>query len=261
MLIIFVCYNISMKQIWKELWNDVLSAVYPNLRCVFCGAEALYSDEGICETCLHTLPFITGEVCAKCGMPIAHHGEVCLECKHKTYSFDYARAVALFTEQTAKPIYDLKYKHCAFVAEKLGALMATYYEKFLEGSVQPLVIPVPLFAEREKERGYNQSELLAKAFCKVLGLEMRTDIVERVKDTPTQTHLNKKERAKNLEKAFRVTNANVVKGRDIFIIDDVFTTGATTNALAQQMRKCKPKSIGVFTFLKVPLGNKEQILQ
>lgn len=254
-----IWYTTRMNKNLKELWESFLSAIYPNLRCVFCGKEALYADEGVCEKCLQTLPFITGEVCQKCGMPIAHHGTLCLECKHKTYAFDYARALALFSEQTVKPIYDLKYNHAAFVAEKLGALMASYYTQFYQ--VRPLVIPVPLFPDRQKERGYNQSELLAKAFCKHTGFTMDTRVVERVKDTPTQTHLNKEERAENLAEAFRVVNGAAITGKDILLIDDVFTTGATTNALSAEIKKYKPKSIGVLTFLKVPLADKDQILQ
>lgn len=108
----------------------------------------------------------------------------------------------------------------------------------------PLIIPVPLSPKRRRERGYNQTELITKGF---LGFEIATDCITR-KNTLPQTSLPRQERIHNLKNTFTVTCPEKVKGRNIIIIDDVLTTGATTKEMARVLKISGAKSIIVRAF-------------
>ncbi len=90
-----------------------------------------------------------------------------------------------------------------------------------------MLIPIPLSRQRKQQRGYNQSEQIARGIAKVTGIAVRTDIVHRIKDNPSQTHLAKHERQKNVEGIFSLLKPEAIRGRHIMLVDDIVTTGAT----------------------------------
>ena len=104
--------------------------------------------------------------------------------------------------------------------------------------------------DKQKKRGYNQSELLARAFCKATGLSLNTASLVRVRDTDSQTKLGREARISNMTGAFEVKNATAVKGKIILLMDDVATTGATLEACAQALRKAGAKRVMAYTFAR-----------
>lgn len=239
----------------KEILNSFTDALFPCYGCVFCGQEVLDTTFGICEKCKVNIPKITGNVCLKCGMPMEHHGSYCVHCKGNEFNFDYARAFALFDSTTIRAVYNLKYENGKYVAEKFGRMLAEVYAGLNIDNA--IVVPVPLHVNRMKDRGYNQSEEIAKVFTKLCDLKIDTTSCVREKETPTQTELTRKEREVNLEGAFGLTDKKNLFNKNVIIIDDVFTTGATVNALAKIIRKAKPLSIVVLTILKVKPEHKK----
>jgi ComF family protein len=130
-------------------------------------------------------------------------------------------------------IHALKYDGQKRLAEPLGKLLVQAYIAY--GLRADLVIPVPLHKEREQQRGYNQTTLLARQFARQLGLTLREDILQRARATPVQVGLNGQERQQNVEGAFACTpqfTTGALSGRTILMIDDVCTTGSTLEASA-----------------------------
>ena len=112
------------------------------------------------------------------------------------------------------------------------------------------LIPVPLHASRERERGYNQSELLAKEMSRLLGIPVRSDIVKRVQKTVPQKELDELGRQNNLKKAFFI-GTDVVKLKKVIVVDDVYTTGSTVDAVAREL---KEHGVGKVYFITLCIG-------
>jgi ComF family protein len=139
-------------------------------------------------------------------------------------------------------IWNIKFRKNVRCIELASQIM---YEHLLTLNIQdPLIIPVPLSPKRKRERGYNQTELITKGF---LGLEVTTDCITR-KNTPPQTSLPRQERIHNLKNTFTVSRPEKIIGRNIIIIDDVITTGATTKEMTRVLKTAGAKIIIVKAF-------------
>jgi len=115
-------------------------------------------------------------------------------------------------------------------------------------------VPVPLHPLRRRERGYNQAELLARHAARRFGVPVARDAVRRVKDTPTQTRLDRRQRAANVRGAFKAAPAAALKGLHVALVDDVLTTGATTSACARALLGAGAASVRVFTVARAVGG-------
>ncbi|MBQ8430971.1 MAG: ComF family protein [Clostridia bacterium] len=168
---------------------------------------------------------------------------VCLNCKKNNYHFNYAQSVFSYKDNVAKIIQNLKYNSAKYLADPLGEFL---YKKLIELNWKiDLITFVPLHTKRIKKRGYNQAEILADQLSRKSGIEIK-NILERDKNTPSQTSLKVKERAKNMENAFKLIDNNI-KDLNVLIIDDVFTTGATVNEIAKVLKNAKAKNVYVLT--------------
>ncbi len=136
------------------------------------------------------------------------------------------------------------------MAPYMGALMAQRFSMLPELSAAQVVIPVPLFKKRQQQRGYNQSELLARAFCKQTGLALDDTSLVRVRNTGSQTKLGRQARAENMSGAFCVTDPAAVKGKTVLLLDDVATTGSTLEACAVSLRRAGAKRVLAYTFAR-----------
>ena len=112
------------------------------------------------------------------------------------------------------------------------------------------IIPVPISKKRRKERGYNQSELIAKEMAKNLGIEYNTDCLIKVKNIVEQSKLNKEERQKNIQGVYELHKQNRLQNKKILLIDDIYTTGSTVNECCKILKQASPKQIEVFTLAK-----------
>ena len=215
--------------------------------CIVCDREL--QDAGqywMCDRCIKELPRNNGKLCIRCGEQILNTSAiVCLNCKSSAPAFTQAFAPLLYKPPVSNLIRGLKYDNKRYLAEALGGFILTSY---IENNLScDFVVPVPLHLDRQRERGYNQSELLCGKLAEVIKLPIRTDIMERTKNTLSQADLEKQDRIKNVEEAFKVVNKKACKNAIILLVDDVYTTGSTLNACAKSLFKAGANKVYCIT--------------
>ena len=175
-----------------------------------------------------------GKICNRCGANVYGDAGYCFECKNNERFFDKARAPLIYSGITTKLIKHFKYDDEKYLKRYFARLLAEEYAKC--DFVADVVVPVPLGKERLKERGYNQALLLAEEFCKLMNLPLDKNNLVRIRDTESQTAKTRKERQYNLDGAFKQIDKNAFAHKNVLLIDDVFTTGATANECAKTLR-------------------------
>ena len=227
--------------------KKLLNLLYPqDIKCIICDCELnTGSHYSICEKCFHSLPRNNGKTCLKCGEPIKSMAKYCLHCKKSTPNFTKSFAPLIYKPPITNLIKDFKYNNKKYLAKTLGSFLVESY--IINNLNCDIILPVPLYLLREKQRGYNQAYLLAMEFNKQLNLPVNKDILVRTKNTLTQTFLSKQERMKNVKNAFKVTNAQLVKNKVVLLIDDVYTTGSTLNECSECLLLAGAKKVYCLT--------------
>lgn len=220
---------------------------YPiNYSCYVCGMDVFDNPYFICDDCKKNLPYLEGKICIHCGEPLVSDGNYCKRCKGKVFIIDRAFAPFIYKDNAVSLVYNLKYNSKKYVAKCMAKFMADYFKK--SKLYADYIIPVPLCDKRFKQRGYNQSEELAKEISKLLNINIKLDCLKRVKETPTQTNLDYSERQINLKDAFKVYKSKCLNDKTILLIDDVYTTGATTKECARVLKNAGANCVYVLTF-------------
>ncbi len=201
--------------------------------------------------CGGSLPFIPEHHCIKCGMPLRmiEDGSICQECKdHKHHYFNRAIAVVKYEEDVKKLIYRFKYSGHTYLARTMGTMMA--HKLMQEGIPIDIILPVPLYIGKEKERGFNQATLLSKYISKEANIPLELDVLIRIKNTKVMHTLNKRQRQENVRDAFKVTKEGVILNKHILLVDDIFTTGSTVNACSNLLLSFGAETVTVLTFAR-----------
>jgi competence protein ComFC len=235
-----------------ELWRAAGNLVFPPV-CVHCGG--LVEGGGLrhlCVRCEALLVFARPPHCHVCGHPFYGdvHGERrCAHCAALEPAFGEGRTCVLLQGPGRSVVHALKYHRGLQVLEDITTLIRATpgMAGFLQGA---LLVPVPLHPRKERERGYNQSRLLAGCFAEAGGPGLRVvEPLRRVVDTPTQTACDRRTRQANLKNAFALrSGAGITAAERYVLIDDVFTTGATLNACAAVLRHAGCLNLDVVTF-------------
>lgn len=236
-----------------SLFKKFVDLLIP-LRCIKCGI-ILENHHGLCGACWTTIPFIAKPYCACCGLPFdfeIEDGALCGMCSHTHPFYTTARSVFVYTPQSKDLI--LKFKHTDSVHS--APLFAEWMGRLVADIQDPLCVPVPLHWTRLFMRTYNQAGLLAKAIAKENGWTYAPSLLIRKRRTPSQGHLRKKERVKNIERAFAVPakHKGLLKGKTVVLVDDVFTTGATLDACSKALLKAGAKYVHAVTLGRVVKG-------
>lgn len=214
--------------------------------CLNCGDEIVENNHNhLCDKCFGNLHYIKN-ACQVCGDEVGEFDKICESCKKKKPYFTRVYAPFVYETDARHMVHLLKYNGGRYIVKSMGMFMV---EKLKSAKINvDFIIPIPLAKSRLKTRGYNQSELLANFVGKEMNIPVLTDVVERVKNTHTQTDFDASERAENMKNAFRALNYSVFKGKNVLLIDDIITTGATMSELAKVIKPHKPKNIYGLTF-------------
>lgn len=238
-------------------FSRIIDIIYPP-RCPICrkflwkeGSEKEGVPVYFCRTCLADFQEITPPFCPICGSPFVlgiAENHLCEDCLRSRPLYEAAAAPFLYKGSLMKAIHQFKYGARSYMADFLGPLLAQFAESWVSenfgGELDDLlVIPVPLHAKKLRERGFNQSLLLAKHVARQLYAGLDFLSLRRIKYTLPQTGLGRKERRKNVRGAFQLKNFDAVKGKRVLLVDDVSTTGNTLNECAVVLKKSGCKKV------------------
>lgn len=205
----------------------------------------------LCHACWTTLPRHGGFVCA-CGFPLpARIPGPCGRCRRGLAPFARGASLGPYQGTLRLLVHELKFRGRRRVAQRVAEeLLASEEVRATLAGVHVLV-PVPLHPRRRRERGFNQSGLLARALARPLGLRVAEDALARREDTPPQTGLTAAQRRANVARAFVVRRRPAVAGRIVVLVDDVLTTGATARACARALTAAGAIEVRLVTAARV----------
>lgn len=221
-------------------------------RCAACGVAVDHAHT-LCGTCFESLHIITQPACAVCGFPFAHpmgQDALCGSCLEKPPPYERGWAVLRYDEAATHLVSRLKYSDKTHLAPFLGALMARHGHPVLEGTA--FLVPVPLHWRRMLTRRYNQSLLLAREIARATHIPLLPDALQRTRHTPPQASLARRERLDNVRGAFAVRKKRraLIAGKNVVLIDDVMTTGATIYACCKSLKQAGAQQVRVLTLAR-----------
>ncbi len=223
---------------WKQAMERFLDFLFPP-RCAGCKK----SGSILCSTCYASIRLLSPPFCKYCHASLAA-GRFCQKCACYPLRFNGLRVVGAYQEPLRSYIHALKYHGNKRLAQPLGSLLAQTYKR--TGLVADMIVPVPLHAQRQRQRGYNQAQLLAEICSAQLGLPLHVSLLTRVRATVSQTRLPMSERLQNVTGAFilepNYRNGAISKS-SILLIDDICTTGATLEACAAPLFAAGVKTV------------------
>jgi len=238
-----------MKEKLKDVVTASLDLLFPP-SCSYCKKVAGSNDNDrlLCVECFSQLKFIKVPYCTCCGRSFAsgNDNHLCRDCLRSSWNFDKARSIFVYEKIIAGLIHRLKYS-----ADMTG--LETFQHLSRQSSISAdlsipdFILPVPLHIKRLRQRGFNQALLLTKKLFPKEKEKIKYDILLRQTNTRTQTGLSGRERRKNLKNAFIVKRSSEITGKNILIIDDVFTTGSTINECAKALKTAGCKRVEVLT--------------
>lgn len=201
----------------KKIINTLLDYIYKK-RCYFCGKS--YECVKMCSKCYDELKFSDARV-------------------NRIILGTDVYVAGIYEKTLQKMIRGIKYHKQKSLAYYQAKFMWEYFQQILEEkniNKDFQVVPVPLYKTRERQRGYNHMQLIAKEFCELSGFEPNYELITRIKHTKAQYKLSRQERLKNLKNAFKVDKTKLIEGKTVLIIDDICTTGSTFESMITELK-------------------------
>ena len=235
----------------RAAFGAALNVALPPL-CPAC--RQLVGDNGLCASCWSKLSLIAPPYCERLGIPFAYDpgpGVLSMQAIADPPAYHRARAAVRYDEIARTLVHALKYGDRLDLAPTAGRWMARAGHELLQGA--DALVPVPLHWRRLWARRFNQSALLAKAISQIAGVPVAESALKRVKATAQQVGLSQSERAENVQGAFRMPTdgKSEVVGRNLVLIDDVLTSGATADACARALLRAGAQRVDVVVFARV----------
>jgi len=234
----------------KNISLTILNFFLPRL-CLFCGGVvAEEAGAAVCADCEGGIEWVASPVCPCCGLVFpVREGEdrLCGPCQTEPPSFARARAAAIYEGPVATAVKRLKFgRQMAYLPVMQHWLQAPRCLELVADA--DLLVPVPLHRRRLQYRGFNQALLLARAFPEA---KMGREVLTRVRHTAPQIGLNPKERRDNVRRAFAVPRPEAVKGKNVLLVDDLYTTGATVRECARVLSRAGARQVDILTVARV----------
>lgn len=225
----------------ESIKEKILELIFPgDIYCAGCGKPVergrLYS---FCDECLDSIIWANGRNCRICGKPLEswYPSDICFGCAHSVRNTDGGVVCFIYQGCVRDMIRSLKYSGRGYLARIMGQILA---EKIIYEDLDfDVCVPVPMFASKEKKRGYNQAELIARFMCGFLGKPCMPELLTRTRQTKPMNRLSAAARRSNIKGAFSVPAelADEVTCRTVLIVDDIYTTGSTVDECAAELKK------------------------
>ena len=232
----------------RGAWEILLDILFPPI-CLVCEAPLEESEKlrFLCDDCFAKVQFHTSLISPICGSRLAENKKIC----HKAVQFRLAAATTYSNEITKHLIWMLKYSRKTVAARPLADFVAIYFRTLPIRDKEYAILPLPLYAARERTRGFNQSERIAHYLGLELKLPVYENILVKIRDTAPQAETkNRDERLRNVQNSFAVRNNEQIFKKDILLIDDVFTSGSTAREAVRTLREAGSGSVTVLVVAK-----------
>jgi len=219
-------------------------------QCPCCERLLEEDQQGFCSNCLSEIRWIEPPFCSICGIPFiskeveSHPCGACVT--HRKY-FTMARAWGAFEGSLQEAIHRWKYEGKTRLTHFFAEWMVKGLNRYWEPDSLDLLIPVPLYTQRLRERGFNQALLLVKELSRRTGIPYRKTILQKKKPTIPQVNLSGAEREKGLRGAFHIIRNEELLGKSVLLVDDVYTTGATVNECSKVLLRGGAERVDVLT--------------
>ena len=235
----------------KNLLSRILHIIFPEY-CIVCRNVLEIGEHKICDACIGKIVEVEN-VCLKCGNPLNFIQDWCNACSPKRIYYEKLFALYYYSDTIRFLIKQLKYKPSDETIENLEffySFFTSNSEIFSEMEILikdlDFIIPVPIHIMREEKRGYNQSMLFSTILSDIFGLPVNDKIIKKIKNTRFFYKLDTKARHGELENAFEVLDKNLVYGKNILLVDDISTTGATFNNISKILLENGANSVFCF---------------
>jgi ComF family protein len=230
-----------------KFFSSLLSLIFP-LECKICKRNLEAGNlTYICGECFNRITFLQRPYCHKCGKPFTISGyppaRLCRECRTGGAYFDRIYALGRYKGVLREAILLLKYKRVRALIDPLGELLVKYCQRSLKMDDFDVIFPVPLFRARKQEREFNQTEVLARIIGKHFLLPVSVGNLLRIRDTKGMNALGPPERKKNVKDAFKVKRKTELRERNILLLDDICTTGATVDECSRLLLEAGAKGV------------------
>ena len=234
----------------KKALSDFFDRYFFNVRwrCAVCEKE-IFDGGYFCKDCEEKLTVNAGYICDHCGRSLLAPAGYCSSCKEFSLSVDMSRSAFIYDKSVSTLIMKLKYGGKKFIAGIFAEYLYYVYIKF--AMCADCAVYVPMTKRAERKRGFNQSKLLAEKFSALTGVPV-CDCIKKDKETERQATLGRNKRLINLSGAFTVTDRKAVAGKSVLIVDDVMTTGATSETIAAKLKKAGAVKVMLLTVASVP---------
>lgn len=234
----------------KRAGEKGLDLLFPR-RCPLCDRILRREERLCCQECEKKLPWVQAPTCMKCGKSISQgERELCEDCAGICHSFDRGAAAFTYTGALRKSVYRMKFQNRRDYLDFYGEAIALAGEGLLAQWKPQALVPVPMHWRKKRSRGYNQSELLAEKVSRLTGIPVDRGLLICVRYTRSQKVLDRRERLQNLKDSFVVRQGEAIPQR-VVVIDDVYTTGSTMDAVS---RALKDAGISQVNFLTLCIG-------
>ncbi len=268
------------RRAFLSLADDLATTAFPS-SCRVCGSSLTRASVlPVCDDCHSGVSPQTAVLCGRCGealeidlesarsaLSYVTEGLLCHLCRVEEPEFERAVAYGVYERELRRLVHLFKYERMGGLAPRLGDLLAQAIQTLAGQAARELVVvPVPLFADKRRERGYNQSELLAQAAVACLGrtnpgwrLRLEPTLLLRTRDTRSQFELSPAGRRRNLRGAFAVDAARLRAGCEVLVLDDIYTTGTTARECARVLRRAGAAKVWIATLARAQRPRVDEI--
>lgn len=239
--------NSNLKQNLRQGIRAGLTLLFPP-RCPGCGEvlRAAERADGFCASCRRKTAFQRDPICVTCGksLPEGTDTVLCSDCRNHRHAFTAARSVWIYEGPVKNALYRFKYSNERVIASVLAEGAAEHLGSWIREIGPDVLVPVPVYRKKYRERGYNQAEVFARALSERTGIPVCSSCLCRVRDTPPQKELGRAGRRRNLIHAFQCRGTGV-ELKKVMLIDDIYTTGTTADLCADALKKAGAAGVWV----------------
>jgi ComF family protein len=240
----------ALTESFQNWFNAALAFIYPEI-CQLCKTERATAKDGfVCSSCRSQVRFIKPPFCTRCGLP--YPGDFtalfeCTNCREMELHFGSARSATVARSVVREVVHRYKYQRAMWFEPFLADLLIREAKPALCGQKWDFIVPVPLHSVKQREREFNQAERLAAHLSVAIQIPLNNHLLRRISPTATQTKLTRQQRMANMRGAFAVYPGTRLNGERMILVDDIFTTGATTSACAQALQTAGAGDVCVWT--------------